>query len=118
MRRKMRYCPIATMINYNNPFLQFFSILPEISFFFILLFALVPTLRIDCRRCGVGISSGIGSVLPVKTDKTQQYDKPQLPENRIFAGKVGAQIIYGKSISPPSRCEERRNFSGRPSSLP
>jgi len=31
--------------------------------------------------------------LLVKTDKNQQCDTPQLPENRIFAGKIEVGTI-------------------------
>jgi len=50
----------------------------------------------------------IASVLSAGVRKIGKCDKAQLPENRIFADKVGARIIYGKSIFTSFRRELRR----------
>ena len=48
---------VCYMANYNNPFFCFFLFYLKIQFVFILLFALIPILRVDDKRYEVGILS-------------------------------------------------------------
>ena len=96
------------MRNDNNPLFALFLFHPKSQFIFTLRFVRVPVLWIDSRRYEIGSFSGCRPVLLSETRKQRQCDKPQLPENRIFACKAGVRSIYEKSFFSLSavRCAE------------